>query len=83
MKKTSQPKAKAKASKPATKPATRKAKASAPAPVAVMEKSRADSLTTFRLPAELKEALVSHAFSAGYDGNMSRALVSILRQALQ
>jgi hypothetical protein len=80
MKKTSQPKAKAKASKPETKSA--KAKASAPAPVAAQEKIRSNALATFRLPVELKEALINHAFTAGYGGNASKALCAILGKAL-
>jgi hypothetical protein len=72
MKKTSANRKAAKAAKPATK--------SAPA-VTIQQKERKDSLTTFRLPSDLKEALMSHSFS-GYDGNMSRAMVAILRQAL-
>lgn len=85
MKKTSPTRKAAKAVKPATKPAPAKAKAktSVAAPtVTIQQKERKDSLTTFRLPADLKEALISHAFSGGYDGNMSRAMVAILRQAL-
>lgn len=85
MKKTSANRKAAKAAKPATKPSTKaaKVKASVAAPVVtIQQKERKDSLTTFRLPADLKEALISHAFSGGYDGNMSRALCAILRQAL-
>lgn len=78
MKKTSANRKAAKAAKPTTKPQPKVAKA-APAPVKV---KKAES-TTFRLPSDLKEALISHAFSAGYDGNMSLALCSILRNALQ
>jgi hypothetical protein len=85
MKKTSPTRKAAKAAKPVTKPAPAKAKAktSVAAPVVVIhQKVRREVSSTFRLPADLKEALISHSFSAGYNGNMSAALCSILRQTL-
>jgi len=85
MKKTSPNRKAAKAAKPATKPAPAKAKAktSVAAPVVtIQQKERKDVSVTFRLSAQVKEALISHAFANGYDGNMSRAANSILANIL-
>jgi len=81
MKKTSPNRKAAKAAKPATKPV--KAKTSVAAPVVtIQQKERKDVSVTFRLSAQVKEALISHAFSNGYDGNMSRAANAILANIL-
>jgi alpha-L-arabinofuranosidase len=69
----------------AVKAATAKAKAktSVAAPVVTIhQKERKDVSVTFRLSAQVKEALISHAFSNGYDGNMSRAANAILANIL-
>jgi len=83
MKKTSPNRKAAKAAKPATKTAPVKAKTSVAAPVVtIQQKERKDVSVTFRLSAQVKEALISHAFANGYDGNMSRAANSILANIL-
>ena len=60
--------------------AVKAVKVSAPAPAPA--KIRKGESSTFRLNPELKQALISHSFSGGYNGNMSLALCAILRNAL-